>query len=228
VISVVGAIEADRVLQKLAATLGQWRAPGNPRPLAIPDATTQPQIVQKRVNLPEKPQIDMVWGVVAMPRTSSDYYAAMMGNFILGRLGLMGRLGDNVRDQQGLAYYVTSSLHMGMGPQPWSIVAGVSPEFVDRALASILYEVDRLGSEPVSDEELEDCRSYLVGALPLRLETNEGIANLLISIEEYDLGLDYLQRYPAIVNSVSKEALQQTARRYLTLDRYVVSMAGTL
>ena len=76
----------------------------------------------------------MIWGVVAMPRSSPDYYAAMMGNFILGRLGLMGRLGDNVRDKQGLAYYVTSSLHTGMGPQPWSIVAGVSPEFVDRAI----------------------------------------------------------------------------------------------
>jgi zinc protease len=226
-VSVAGAVRAARVLDKLAATLGQWRMPGGPRPLTIPDAVTPPQIGSKRVNLPEKSQVDMIWGVVAMPRTSPDYYAAMMGNFILGRLGLMGRLGDNVRDKQGLAYYVASSLHVGMGPQPWNIVAGVSPDFVDRALASILYEVQRLRDEPVSDEELEDCRSYLLGALPLRLETNEGIADFLLSIEEFGLGLDYLQRYPAIIGGVSKEDIQRMGRKYLTLDHYIVSMAGT-
>ncbi len=228
VVSVSGAIEAHRALDKLAATLGRWSVPGGPRPLILPDVATPPQIIRKRVNLPNKSQVDLIWGVVAMPRISPDYYTAMMGNFVLGRLGLMGRLGDNVRDKQGLAYYVSSSLHTGLGPQPWNIVAGVSPDFLDRAIESILYEVERLRDEPVSDEELDDCRSYLVGALPLRLETNEGIAALLISIEEFDLGLDYLQRYPAIINSVTKEGLQQVARRYLTLDRYVVAMAGTL
>jgi len=226
-VSVVGAIDAARVLDKLAATLGQWRVPGSPRLTPIPPAMTPPQILQKRVNLPEKSQVDMIWGVVAMPRNAPDYYAAMMGNFILGRIGLMGRLGENVRDKQGLAYYVSSSLQTGIGPQPWYIVAGVQPQFVDRALTSILYELGRLRDEPVSDEELADCRSYLLGALPLRLETNEGIADFLLSIEEYGLGLDYLQRYPAIINAVSKEDIRQVARNYLTLDHYVVAMAGT-
>jgi zinc protease len=162
-----------------------------------------------------------------MARTSPDYYPAMMANLIMGRLGLAGRLGDRVRDQQGLVYYIASSLHAGPGPHPWDIVAGANPKHVERVTALILEEIARLRDDLITDLELEDSRSYLTGALPLRLETNEGIAGFLLNIEEYGLGLDYLQRYPAIINSVSREDIQRVARQYLTLDRYVLTMAGT-
>jgi zinc protease len=63
--------------------------------------------------------------------------------------------------------------------------------------------------------------------LPLHLETNEGLAGFLMNIEEYGLGLDYLQRYPQIIYGVEKGEIQRVVRRYLTLDRYVLAMAGT-
>jgi len=226
VLSVVGAVETSRVLDKLQQTIGRWPSSGHRSPHIIPAAITPPAM-RRCIEIPGKSQVDLIWGTVGMARTSPDYYPAMMANLIMGRLGLAGRLGDRVRDQQGLVYYIASSLHAGPGPHPWDIVAGANPKHVERVTALILEEIARLRDDLITDLELEDSRSYLTGALPLRLETNEGIAGFLLNIEEYGLGLDYLQRYPAIINSVSREDIQRVARQYLTLDRYVLTMAGT-
>ncbi len=226
-IAVAGAVEPERALDKLAATLGQWQTRVRYCPPSIPPTDTPPGIIKRQIELPAKAQVDLIWGVVGMARTCPDYYPAMMANLILGRLGLMGRLGENVRDRQGLAYYVSSALDVGNGPQPWTIMAGVHPSNVERTVSSLLDEVRRLRDEPIRDEELEDARSYLTGVIPLHLETNEGIAQFLLGIEDYDLGLDYLQRYPDIITHITKEEIQRVARRYLTPDRYVLAMAGT-
>jgi len=228
VIAVAGAIRAQQVLDLLHATLGRWRVNHAAPVFSVPDAATPPRIATERVHLPGKAQADLLWGVVAMPRTSPDYYAAMLANLILGRLGLMGRLGAHVRDDLGLAYYASSALTSAHGPDPWLIYAGVNPVNLEPAVAAILDEVRRLRDEPVSDQELDDSRTYLTGALPLRLETNDAIASFLLNLEQHQLGLDYVQRYPEIIYGVTKADIRRVAQRYLTLDRYVLTAAGTL
>ena len=228
VLSVVGAVEAERIVDRLNATLGQWRPANEPPAWAPPVAQTPPEVVVRRVHIPGRPQVDLVLGVVGMPRTSPDYYPAAMANIILGRLGMMGRLGRAVRDEQGLAYYITSILQAGQGTRPWSIEAGVQPDHIDRTVSAILEEIARMREELVSDQEFADCKSYLIGALPLQLETNEGIGDLLINIEQYGLGLDYLQRYNALIEAVSREAIREVVAKYFAPGRYVLAMAGSL
>jgi len=227
VLSIVGAIDASKVVEKVSATLGKWRVEGPVRRWFVSPAETPDEIITQRVDIPGKSQADLILGVIGMSRRSPDYYPAMMANVILGRLGMMGRLGDKVRDDQGLAYYVTSSLHASRGTRPWDIVAGVNPQKVEQAVAAILQEIQRLRDEPVSEEELNDCKTYLSGALPLQLETNEGISVFLLNVEKYDLGMDYLQRFPEIIGRVTRDDIQRVVREYLTLDRYVLAMAGT-
>ncbi|MBC7237700.1 MAG: insulinase family protein [Chloroflexi bacterium] len=227
VLAIVGAIEAERAISRVAEELGDWR-PGEPGPArSIPPAETPNEPRIRRVWLPGKAQVDLVWATVGMPRTSEDYYAAMMANIVLGRLGMMGRLGARVRDAQGLAYYTESHLLGGFGPHPWTISAGVAPKDVQPALEAILDEIRRLRDELIEEEELADCRSFLTGALPLALETNEGIANFLLGLEEYNLGWDYLERYPAILAGVSREDVRRVVRKYLKLDGYALALAGT-
>jgi zinc protease len=227
VLSVVGAVQAERVIERLSAALGGWRVEGDAHAWAIPPAETPADIIERRITIPGKSQVDLVWGVVGMARSDPDYYPAMMGNIVMGRLGMMGRLGDSVREREGLAYYVSSSMPSGPGPQPWNVSAGVHPKDVGRTVELTLQEIARLRDEPVSAEELDDCRSFLTGALPLQIETNDGVAGLLVAIEQYGLGLDYLQRYPEIIGAVTAEEIRRVAAQYLTLDRYVLTMAGT-
>jgi zinc protease len=151
---------------------------------------------------------------------------ARLANTVLGVFGMMGRLGDRVREEQGLAYYVYSKLDAGLGAGPWTAIAGVNPANVERAIEGILHEVRRLRDEPLPADELADSQSFLTGSMPLRLETNEGLASTLLDMERYGLGLDYLQRYPAMVQAVTTQDVQDIARQYLDPDVYVLAIAG--
>ena len=175
--------------------------------------------------IPGKSQADLALGLATIPRLHPDFVPLDVANLILGRLGLMGRLGTEVRDKQGLAYYVYSQIEPRRDGTLWSARAGVDPSNIDRALGSIRSELDRLRHEPITTAELADAQSYLVGVLPLALESNDGVAATLLSLEEYGLGLDYLDRYPALIAAVTVEDVQRAALEHLNPEMLVVAVA---
>jgi zinc protease len=226
VVAVVGAVTVGEVLSKLEGALGDWQAPG-----AMPNWDIPPQVQlseqrQQLVPMEGKTQSDIVLGWPGLARRDPDFMAARLANTVLGVFGMMGRLGDSVRDELGLAYYVFSSLQAGLGAGPWVVIAGVNPASVERAIDGILDQLRRLRAELVPPEELADSQSYLTGSMPLRLETNEGLASTLLDMERYDLGLDYLQRYASLVNAVTVQDVQRMAREYLDPDSYALAVAG--
>ena len=144
-------------------------------------------------------QTDIYMGASGPLRKAPEYLAASLGNSVLGQFGMMGRIGDVVREQSGLAYYAYSSLSAGVGPGSWEVSAGVNTANVDKAIDLIREEIERFVAEGVSAEELADSQANFIGRLPLSLESNMGVANALINIERYDLGLDYYRRYADLV-----------------------------
>jgi zinc protease len=223
---VVGDVQAEAVRDKLEVALGDW-CPANAPPDFEALATT-PLAERRRYvrTMTNKTQADIVLGTLGPARAAEDYYAARLGDLILGQLGLMGRLGENVRDKQGLAYYAYSGVEGGLGRGPWGVHAGVNRDNVDRAIDSILAEVARLRDDPVTDQELEDGKDYMTGILPLRLETNEGIASTLLDMEIYHLGDDYIIRYPELIRAVTQEQIRAAARRYLDTENYALVVVG--
>ncbi len=232
IISMAGAVDPAEAISKVESVLGDWE-PGEPRPpqhvpeIRFPSGSEQLTEVRRAFRpLPDKTQADIVMGVPGIARSDPDYYSARLANTILGTFGIGGRLGDRVRDEQGMAYYIYSQLSAHLGRGPWRVVTGVNPANVERAIDTILAEIHRIQDEPVSEQELDDAKSYLTGSLPLGLETNEGVAGTLLDMEFFDLGLDYLQRYPDLINSVTIEDIQQAARRVFPRDAYALAIAG--
>ncbi|MCS6844143.1 MAG: insulinase family protein [Caldilineales bacterium] len=222
---VVGAVRAEAAIAAVEAALGGWQGPP---PLAptFPPVTLPAGVVRRERILPGKTQSDIVLGVPALRRSDPDYHAARVADTVLGRFGMMGRLGENVRERLGLAYYAYSSLEAGNEPGPWTVIAGVAPANVARCLEAVEAELERLVSEPVPAEELEDSKAYLVGSLPLRLETNQGVAAAVLDMVWYDLGLDYLQRYAGLIQAVSAEQVRRVAARFWRPGAYAVAIAG--
>ena len=224
--SVVGGVPFDEAVATITDLFGDWTAEGLLPPFVIPPAALPTERRRQEATLPGKSQSDITIGHPAIPRTNPDYYALELANLVLGRFGLGGRLGKSVRETQGLAYSTGSGLEGGMGPGAWAARAGVAPENVDRAVESILAEVERIRSEPVAEEELADALDYLTGSLPLGLESQDGVARVALDIEFYGLGLDYLDRYPAIIRALTREEVQEAARRHLHPAHAVISVAG--
>jgi zinc protease len=223
---VVGDIRAEQAIEKIERAFGKWRARGKPVDHRIPDASAPKQIVRKETPLAGKTQADVVIGYPGLRRTNPDFYALSLGDLIFGRLGLYGRLGASVRDEQGLAYYVYSSVEANLGAGPWAVHAGVNPKNLERAIEGIVAEIKRLRAEPVNQDELNEAKDFVTGSLALRLETNEGVAATLSDIELFDLGLDYLQRYPSIIRAITAEQILDVTRKYAQVENYALSIAG--
>lgn len=226
VIAIVGAAEPDRVLEMVAAAFGDWSNTDQPAPPELPELAVLEELVRRKTTIPGKSQADIVLGAPGPTRLSPDYIAASLGNSVLGQFGMMGRIGETVRERAGLAYYASSSLGGGIGPGPWRVVAGVDPENVERATQLIQQEIARFVSEPVEANELADSQANYIGRLPLSLESNAGVARALLNLERYDLGLDYYVRYPDIIRSVTVEEVLAAAGRYLHPQRLAVGIAG--
>ncbi len=225
-IVILGDIRAEQAIEKIERAFGKWKARGKPADHQIPGAPGLKQIVRKKSPLAGKTQADVVIGYPGLRRTDPDFYALSIGDLIFGRLGLYGRLGANVRDKQGLAYYVYSGIEANLGAGPWAVHAGVNPKNLDRAIEGIIAEVKRLRAEPVTEDELSEAKDFVTGSLALRLETNEGVAGTLGDIELFDLGLDYLQRYPDIIRAITPEQILAAVQKYAQIENYALSIAG--
>ena len=224
IFAVSGDIAPQAAIDLLAGALGDWQA--SPPPRTLPAVAPLAQATRRHVPMAGKVQSDILLGVQAVARNHPDFYAVRVANTILGVFGMMGRLGEVVREQQGLAYFAYSSLDAGRDAGVWLAGAGVNPADVDRAVASMLAELDKMAQAPVTAEELSDSKAYLTGVLPLTLETNDGLASTLLSMEWNGLGLDFLARYPAIINAITIEDVQRVSHAYLRPEALAVVTAG--
>jgi zinc protease len=241
---VVGDVEEDAAVAAVFKLFGDWTAPAKPSTAQAPGGDTAadkpvtpaavvvpdaPAAVARRlVSVPmmNKAQADVVYGFVGVRRSDPDYMAMSVMNNALGQYAIGGRLGDSIRERQGMAYYVFSSLDATFGPGPFSIRAGVSAANVEKTIASIDNELVALLDKGFTQQEIDESKSYMIGSLPRQLETNAAIASFLLSIETFGLGLDYDERLPALIGAVTKAGADAAARRLLDPSRATVAVAG--
>ena len=226
VIALTGDIQLPTAIELLENALGDWH---NPQQMDMPAlaAPAQPVAAQREdIAIADKFQTDLVMGTPAPLRNSPDFLIGVIGNNILGQFGMMGRIGEVVRDKAGLAYHASTSLNAGKLGGAWEVHAGVNPANLERAINLIRTELERFCTEPVSPEELEDSRANLIGRLPLSLESNGAVAMLLVRIEQYGLGLDYLRDYINTLQATTAEDILQVAQRYIRFDQLMTASAG--
>jgi zinc protease len=229
-LAVVGDIDPQRAIDAAAAAF-EAMGPGHPgpRPDGHSDLPWPSPSAGRRVHvipMMNKAQADIAYGFTSITRSDPTFYACTLMNNILGQYSLGGRLGDSIRERQGMAYYAFSSLDANLIPGPLLIRAGVNPANVDRAIASIDAEVSKLAREGPTGEEMAESKQYLIGSMPRNLETNTAIANYLQMTEFFGLGLDYDLRVPGLLQGVTRDEVHAAARRTLDAEKAAVVVAG--
>lgn len=227
VVAIVGDVDEAEAVDEASRCFGDWRGASHAA-LSVPDA---PRPAERRlctVAMPGKAQADIAYGFVGIRRADPGYFAAVVMNNALGQYAIGGRLGDSIREQQGMAYYVFSSLEATFGEGPLTIRAGVSAANVDRTIASIDAELGAILSDGFTPKEIDESKQYLVGSLPRQLETNSAIAAFLVNAEFFGLGLDFDERLPGLVQAVTRDDANAAAHRLLDPGRATIVVAGPL
>jgi zinc protease len=222
---IVGDVGGDSALEHVSRVFGGWSHDAA-ADASIPPVAAARTRRETRIEMPEKSQSDIAYGFVTIDRLDPMYYAYWMMNNILGQFGLGGRLGENIRERQGMAYYAFSAFDPSLGPGPLIIRAGVDPRNVDRAVAAIDAEVSSLGDKGPTDREMAETRQYLIGSIPRMIETNPDIAGFLQSAEFFGLGLDHDRRLPEYIEAVTIDQVRAAAAAVLHPERAALAIAG--
>lgn len=223
--AVVGDVEERRACEAVERVLGGWQDPqpaaDSTLPAPVPPGTRD----LRRITVAGKSQADIAYGFLGPGRLDPRYYAFWVMNTVLGQYGMGGRLGENIRERQGMAYYAYSSFDAHHIPGPLLVRAGVDPVNVDRTLAAIDSEIARIASEGITAAERADAIRFLSGSIPRLLETNAGIAQFLITVEQFGLGDRYDTRLPGLLSAVTLEDASAAAAS-LDPARAIVAVAG--
>jgi zinc protease len=226
VLSIVGAVEPEKAVDTVERILGGWQNDVQEDAAELPPFIPPTETIQRHYVITGKSQSDIVMGTYGPRRSDPEYMAASLGNNMLGQFGLMGRIGDVVRERSGLAYYAYSNLNAGVGPGAWYVSAGVNPSNLEKTTKLVTQELQHFVDDGLTEEELADSKANFMGRLPLSLESNGGVAGALVNIERFGLGLDYYSQYPELVQAVTVDDVRETARKYIDPTRLVISTAG--
>ncbi len=212
VIAVVGDVTLDQVRRELLSRLGTWSAPATPRP-DIPQASSAPPVEARRI------ERDLTQATVTLARPGirqdhPDYFSLTVANYILGG-GSASRLYTKVREERGLAYSVYSGLGPGRYGSSYFVGLQTRLDAVNEAVRLVKDEMARMGREAVKPRELDLAKSYLIGSYPLRTDTSGKMSGLLVAVEEYDLGLDWPDRFKAGISRVTASDVRRVASIYM-------------
>ncbi|MBI2239666.1 MAG: insulinase family protein [Magnetospirillum gryphiswaldense] len=222
IVGVVGDITPDQLAPLLDKTFGALPAAHPPITVADTQIATGKVLVESR----PIPQSVAVFGLPGIKRDDPDWFAAYVMNYILGGGGFSSRLTEEVREKRGLAYSVYSYLmpldHTGI------VVGGVATQNakIKQSLDLIRQELTRMAEDGPDQTELADAKTYLTGSFPLSLDSTAAIAQLLVSMQSNNLGIDYLEKRNALIETVSMDQVKAAAKRLLDPQKLLVVVVG--
>jgi zinc protease len=224
-LTIVGDITSDEITQKLIPLLEKWPGGESAKGLSRITFAQGPKTVEINRGIT---QANIILGSRGVSREDPDYYALTVMNYILGGAGFGSRLMDEIRVRRGLAYSVASFFNPGKFPGSFQVVLETKNVSAREAISLVLQQMKRIQQEMVSEEELITAKHYLTGSFPLRLDTQAKMAGFITQVEYYGLGLDYPEKYPSLIRSVTREEVLRVAKAYLHPDNYVLVIVANL
>ncbi|HEX8652061.1 MAG TPA: pitrilysin family protein [Pyrinomonadaceae bacterium] len=227
ILTVCGDVEADEVRGQFEEAFGSFAGPESVD-IDVHDPEQQSGVVRDCVLLKDKANVDILIGSAApLRRASGDYYAAVLANSALGQSTLSSRLGLRVRDLEGLTYGINSRFRApSLAAGPWYIGVSVNPQNVEKAITSALNVIRDYVENGIRPDELADEKSSAIGSFKVGLATNGGLARALWNAEFYGLGMDYIDRYPRLIQAVTVEEVNAAIRKYFRPDHLTIVIAG--
>ncbi|MBI3967235.1 MAG: insulinase family protein, partial [Chloroflexi bacterium] len=191
-LAAAGGMPFDELVAAIEQETAGWAKTGEREP--APPAGTKPgELTRRDVVLAGKEQADLVIASLApRPGDGADFE---LGDFILGRLHFMGRLGERVRERDGLAYYASSATTHGRHGSHWAAYAGIAPANVDRAIEGIRTVLREICADGPTADEVADAKKQRFGAIARTLDDPDRLIDWLLYAEHYGLSLDPLEHF---------------------------------
>lgn len=174
----------------------------------------------------ETPQSVALFVQKGIEREDPDFFAAYILDLILGGGSFESRLMQEVREKRGLTYGVYSFLADKDQAKLWMGSVASANDRIAEAVDVIRAEWARAAASGVTAQELQDAKTYLTGAYPLRFDSNAAIANIMVGMQMDNMPIDYIATRNDQVNAVTLEDVNRVAARLLDPDNLTFVVVG--
>jgi zinc protease len=221
---VVGDVDKDDFVKEIESRLSEWES-GEVEGFAFDSIPARSERTLTIVDRKGSAQSNIVLANPAIERNHEDYFRALVMNQILGA-GASSRIFMNLREEKGYTYGAYSKFDSRRLTGAFEATAEVRTAVTGNSLKEFFYELNRIRDEKVSEEELQDAKNFLAGVFPIRAETQEGLTNLIVQQQVYDLPADYLQTYRDRVNEITIEDVASAANKYVLPEQMAIVIVG--
>lgn len=224
ILAIVGDVSMKELMPKIKKVFGDWQKANIPA-MSIPAAPEQAASTIYLIDRPGSVQTVLTLGTLGIERTSPDYFAVLLADRVLGG-GPSGRLFLNLREANGYTYGAYSAFSGSKYRGTWTSSSEVRTEVTEGAMKEFKYELERLGTEQVTVDELENAKRAIIGSFALSLEQPQSLLQNIITQKLYNLPANYWDSYPQKVSDVTAADVQRVAQKYIDLKHLQIVAVG--
>lgn len=224
-IAVVGDIKAKTAKKLIQQYFGDWEM-GNVAENVFDKPAEPTGMEVSLVNKSSAVQSVVALGnIIELKPGDEDIIKLQLANQILGG-GSLGRLFQNIREDKGYTYGAYSSYDEDELIGEFSAEASVRNEVTDSAIVEFLAEFEKLRTEPVSEEELQGAKNYIIGSFGRALESPQTVARFALNIQRYNLPEDYYENYLTKLGALTAQDVMDAANKYIKKDAMHIVVVG--
>jgi len=224
VITVSGDIGADEAVAALEKVLGSWKRGNVPpaRPVQYPPAKARSIVF---TDLPTGTQSQVVVGWRAPKASSPDILPLLVANNVLGGI-FSSRLNLNLREQKAFSYGVFSRLGLNRNVSTFGAAGSIVAAHTAEAVTEFEKELQRMKTDPITDEELARAKEAIIRSLPSALETNDAVVAAVAALVQVGRPLDYYATLPERVRAVQKADVVAAVQKFVDPANWPVIVVG--
>jgi len=220
---IAGAISTEDGLAYAEQHFADWE--GSAEAVAYPSL---PEHSGQRILLVDRPgstQANFIMGNIGIQGASLDYFPARVMNHVLG--GTFGsRLVQNIREEKGYTYSIGSGFSYPADTGRFIVSAAVRNDVIGPALEEVFKEIERIQTEPLTDQEINDARDGIVGEFVFGLETYQDFVEAVASYKIRGIELDRLNKWLGYIKDVSTEDVLDIANSYIQPEDFIIVVVG--
>jgi zinc protease len=224
ILAIVGDVTMKEIMPKLEKAFGDWQK-GDVPTVTIPAAPAQSESRIFLIDRPGSVQTVLQLGTLGIERTSPDYFSVLVADRVLGG-GPSGRLFLNLREDKGYTYGAYSNFGGTKFRGTWISSSEVRTDVTEGAMKEFMYELNRMRTDLVPAEELENAKRAIIGGFALSLEQPQTLLQNIITQKLYNLPADYWDTYPQKVSAITAADVQDAAKKYIDMSHLQVVAVG--
>ncbi len=227
-VAVVGDFDTKEALAALSTIFTDWKPKAEYERLK---RKVDPSVKggAEDIETPDKANADYFAAMAfALRDDNPDYPALVLGNYILGGGALSSRLGDRVRQKEGLSYGVGSGLQASSYDEraAWYLYAICNPENMPKVKSAIREEIDRLLKDGVSEEEVAKAQNGYLQSLKVGRSDDGQLAALLANNLAVGRTMEYYANLEKSIAGLTPQQVHSTLQKYLKFNQFFVVAAG--